>query len=282
MYDIEVLTPQMSYSITQGYSRNTSYFHVSRRQITKALNEYWDVSVVFVIREEYLAQLDVFMHFLPERKSRFRLEPLRREAAYQAIAGPLNVVNHYQAIAGPLKDAIESEVKELVNELLISGRIEGEFVEPVHLQVVCQRWWSHREGGEASKNLGDTTASLKDVSNVDNALKDFYEEALLYASRQTGISEKDIRNWFQYQLITSSGTRAKVYRELSSTGGMPNTVVEILESRYLIRGELRLGDLWYELTHDRLIKPITDSNREWELLNKNRRLKRYFSFRKSP
>jgi hypothetical protein len=56
-----------------------------------------------------------------------------------------------------------------------------------------------------------------------------------------------------------------------------------LESDHLIRAS-SAGARWYELTHDRLIGSIIDSNGRERLrksLNKNKRLKSYFSFGKS-
>ena len=55
-----------------------------------------------------------------------------------------------------------------------------------------------------------------------------------------------------------------VHRGFKSTGGIPNTAVDILEKKYLIRKGERSGAQWYELTHDRFIKPILDSNERWE------------------
>ena len=112
----------------------------------------------------------------------------------------------------------------------------------------------------------------EELSNVNNALKDFYEEAILDASKQTGIPERDIRNWFQEKLITSSGTRSIIHRDRNSTGGINNKAVDILEGKYyLIRREWRSGASWYELTHDRLIKPITDSNTKWKYENERKK-----------
>ena len=65
-------------------------------------------------------------------------------------------------------------------------------------------------------------------------------------------------------LITSSGTRGIVHREFESTGEIPNSAVDILEKKYIIRKEERAGAQWYELTHDRLIKPINNSNKKWQ------------------
>jgi hypothetical protein len=32
---------------------------------------------------------------------------------------------------------------------------------------------------------------------------------------------------------------------------------------HLVRGEQRAGATWYELSHDRLLKPVQDDNKEW-------------------
>ena len=58
-------------------------------------------------------------------------------------------------------------------------------------------------------------------------------------SKKTGINEKNIRNWCEEKLITSSGTRSIVHRGTSSTEGMHNDVIDILEKKYLIRREWR-------------------------------------------
>ena len=104
---------------------------------------------------------------------------------------------------------------------------------------------------------------MKELANVDTALVDFYEDSVLSASKQTGVHEREIRSWFEEKLITSSGTRSIIHRGKISTGDMDNKVVEILENKYLVRREQRSGASWYELTHDRLISPIKNSNKTW-------------------
>jgi hypothetical protein len=89
---------------------------------------------------------------------------------------------------------------------------------------------------------------MEDLTNVDRALEDFYEEDILTASRETRINEERIRRWCQEQLITSSGTRSTIHRGIDSTSGINNKVVDILESNYLIRRESRSAASWYELT----------------------------------
>jgi hypothetical protein len=68
--------------------------------------------IVFVIREDYLAQFDPFVETLPERlRPRFRLQPLRKYDATQAIKGPL------QTCQVSLDNALESKIETIANEL---------------------------------------------------------------------------------------------------------------------------------------------------------------------
>ncbi|MEM7349008.1 MAG: hypothetical protein AAF485_32670, partial [Chloroflexota bacterium] len=82
---------------------------------------------------------------------------------------------------------------------------------------------------------------------------------------ETGISEIDLRFWFDHQLITEAGTRGTVYRGKRTTGELENEAVDNLADKFLIRSEVRTGGTWYELVHDRFINPILRSNEEWRL-----------------
>jgi YVTN family beta-propeller protein len=228
------------------------------QQISDAVTADPMLRVVLVIREDYLAQLDPFSHFLPERlRPRLRLVRLDREAALLAINGPLKNTKRSYA-----KGVAEELVEELLKIQVETdpGRAEketGEYVEPVQLQVVCERLWQKLppEVTEITKNY---------VGNVDNALADFYVKAIRDASAESGIDEACLRDWCETKLITSSGTRSIIHRGAEMTGGLPNRVVDVLENRRFIRVEQRSGARWYELTHDRLIGPIKDSNKVWK------------------
>jgi YVTN family beta-propeller protein len=232
------------------------------QQIAEALNENPMLRIAIIIREEYLAHLSAFAYLLPGRlRARFRLERLEKESALLAVTEPLKQTGRSFA---------PGVAEKLVNDLLtmrvenIFGKIvnmKGEYVEPVHLQVVCQRLWMKTI---ASGITEITQEHLKGSADINKALTDFYLDAISDAAKQTGIKQDAIRNWFDEKLITSSGTRGIVHRDAKSTGGIPNNVVEVLQGRYLIRPEWRSGSRWYELTHDRLIEPIVESNKEWK------------------
>jgi len=98
---------------------------------------------------------------------------------------------------------------------------------------------------------------------VDNALADFYNDTVSAAKDEANTKEYAIRKWCEEKLITLAGTRSMVYQGVNDTAGMSNGVVNVLQNKYLIHAEERARGRWFELTHDRMIKPIKDSNKKW-------------------
>jgi YVTN family beta-propeller protein len=236
----------------EGYQEQRKDFF---KQIAQALEEDPLLRIVFVIREEYLAQLDPFAALLPDRmRARFRLEGLRRESALLAVIGPLRKMGLHLPEGVPEKIVDNLRTIHVENLMGESEEVKGEYVEPVQLQIVCQKLWS--------KGLPEKVTE-EGLGDVDKALEDFYVDGINEASKRTRVKEQIIRKWFEEKLITSSGTRSVVHRGPESTGELSNNVVNVLENKYLIRKEERSGAQWYELTHDRLIKPIKDSNKKW-------------------
>jgi soluble NSF attachment protein (SNAP)-like/tetratricopeptide repeat protein len=142
--------------------------------------------------------------------------------------------------------------------------IIGEFVETVQLQVVCQTLLNKVTG--AANEI--TMEHLEQFGNIDMALQVFYEESVneaVKATREKGITEGAVRQWFEKKLITPAETRGLVYRGKTHTDGLLNDAVNVLDRTHLIREERRGGGRWYELSHDRFIYPIKDSNKKWLL-----------------
>ena len=229
-------------------------------QVADALSEDPFLRVLFVLREDYLAQLDPYVALLPERlRTGFRLERLRQEAALTAVKGPL--MGTGRSFAPGVAESLVEELLKIRVETRVSETVEvpGEFVEPVQLQVVCQSLWQ-----ELPLEVTEITQlHLLAFGDVDQALLAFYERALRSAFQQAKVREGKLRDWFERDLITPMGTRGTVYRGAKSTGGVPNTAIDALESQHLIRAERRAGARWYELTHDRFIGPIQRSNEAW-------------------
>ena len=262
-------------------------------QLSEALGSIPNLRVVLAMREDYLASLDPYAKLVPEHlRSRFRLERLRRDAALEAVVKPLEGTGKRFApgVAEKLLDSLmtihvrpkrDTSRPHYDNEdadLLAGGggpsssleipaftlpegfEVISEFVEPVQLQVVSQNLWSNLRPEEVEI----TAAHLEKCGDVDQALSRFYESCIKEAVELAKLREGAVRRWFTERLITPTGTRGLVLRGEEATGGLANDAVDQFEIRHLIRGEDRGGARWYELSHDRFIEPVKNSNIRWQ------------------
>ena len=250
------------------------------QQLNEAMTAEPALRVLFAMREDFVAQIDPYEDLLPEQfRTRYRLEKLRKEAALAAVEKPLDGTG---IRFGPGEPGTPGVAELLVRDLLrtVSGfatptrakelssppdgrvggaSLEAEFVEPVQLQVVCFSLFRNLPEGATEITKKHLTA----FGDVDQALHEFYQSALKDAAGEARIEEDSLRHWFESKLITESGSRGLVLRSEETTGGIPNKAVDVLDKLHIIRAEVRGKDLWYELSHDRFVRPILRANGAW-------------------
>jgi len=236
------------------------------RQLAEALERDPLLRIVLVMRREFVARLEAFAPLLPQAlRTRFPLDELGPKAAQEAIEGPLARTD--RKIEPEASQRLVEELRTVTVRGAGGEDIEtvGPSVEPVQLQVACAKLWD-----DLPPDVHTITAAhIETYGDVDKALKRFYEDALNAAATKTGVSKDRLRLWVDRYLITPGGTRGTVYRGPQSTGreerAIPNAAVDVLEEKHLIRAEARAGgERWYELTHDRFVGPIRESNRVWK------------------
>jgi hypothetical protein len=217
------------------------------------------VRAVFSMREEYVAGLDPYLRHVPTRlASRFRLGLLGPEAAREAVCGPA------EAVGVPFRpDAARELVAQLglVRVQRYDGVVEtkpGPTVEPVQLQVVCQLVWDRLPRGAT-----EVGPQVLEGFSVDRALEQYYAAKVKAAAELAGVEEGRVRRWVEKTLITEQRLRGQVLKGTPDTAGLANAAIDGLVGAYLVRSEQRLGGTWFELTHDRLVDPIRQSNRAW-------------------
>jgi WD40 repeat protein len=235
---------------------------------------------LFVIREDYLAPFDPYEELLPTHlKSRFRLDLLSRAAAGDAIRKTVESAGRTFAPGVPPQPG---PLARLVSDLAMmqvqqpGGEFKSEpgpYIEPLHLQVVCRNLWQSLSPGLTIIENDD----IESFGDVTRALAEYYETEIAKASGATEKAEEHIREWVGgderiersmrewvgKKLITSGGTRGQVLREAGKSGGLDNSLIALLIEAHLVRAEHRAGADWYELSHDRMIKPVQESNRLW-------------------
>ena len=215
---------------------------------------------LFAIREDYLGALAPYTRPIPGRFSAtFRLDLLGVDGALQAIQKPPQT----QGV-----EFIQSAAQKLVDDLrrtqvqLPDGSLEeqlGPSVEPVQLQVVCFRLWQ----GLAEDDNDINETDLAGVGDVNQSLADYYAASVKNVAEKANTRERSIREWFDRKLITPDGIRGQVLMGAETSDGLPNSVVRLLEDAHIIRGEKRAGKTWYELSHDRMLKPVREDNTTW-------------------
>jgi WD40 repeat protein len=227
--------------------------------VSDALEQDSSLRVVFVIREEYIAHMDSLAPLLPERlRTRFRLERLREESALLAVTMPLKGTG-YSFAPGAAEKLVRDLLRVPIKSAAGTVEILGEFAEPVQLQVVCKRMWQSLP--PSVKEIDESF--IENYGNANDALASYYDASIEKAAKKSNVKEGVLRRWFGQKLITPDRTRGTVYKDAYVESGLTSGAIAILEDLHLIRTEIRGGAPWYELTHDRFITPIIESNEAW-------------------
>jgi hypothetical protein len=250
------------------------------RELNQTMSDDPLLSVVLVLREDYIATLEPYAQFLADRmRARFYMQRLGYEAALEAVTKPAELGGH------PFAPDVAETLVDNLRQIRVLGEIlpqPGQFVEPVQLQVVCYQLWKNINARKKQDVDGQITLEdLKTLGDVDLALSDYYKQAINRVLKEIKLQkslrerimdflynkefEPKLRQWFSEKLITEAETRGTVYRGDKQTAGIPTQIADALANQYLLRSEIRAGGKWYELTHDRFIQPILRDNREWQL-----------------
>jgi len=217
------------------------------------------VWALFALREDYLAPLDPYARQVPTHlKNRFRIDLLDRDAARKAMVEPAREAGReFPGVDRLISDLAAMKVQQPDGSFVEET---GQHVEPVQLQVVCRRLWDAMPADDLTIDEKD----LESFGDVTAALAAYYADSVARIAAGDLGRERAIRDWFGEELITAGGIRGQVLRETTVSGGLANELIEPLRGTHLVRAEKRAGATWYELAHDRLIKPVTSDNAAWQ------------------
>ena len=229
------------------------------------------VRVVLSIREDFLARLEEMVGRIPSiLRARYRLRPLQAAEARLAIQEPAKIES--PGIVTPRFEWSAEAVGCVVDFLRQRRSSDGEMrlgdeVEPFQLQLICQyvEDLSAVQGLDTIllTHLGGTNAS----ATLQGILERFYERCLttVHRERYWLMPRRRLERICEHELISEAGRRllseeASIVRRHR----VPKEVLRRLVELRLIRKEERVGDTYYELTHDALLDPILSSRRRHE------------------
>jgi hypothetical protein len=227
-----------------------------------------DIKIVVALREEFLANLQDMAAEIPNiLQNRIRLGALTKEAARAAIVEPARLED---ATFGTERFAYDVDAVNRIVTFLARNRDanaigDNDEVEPVQLQLICQyleelirvRQCARKETGE----LRITEAVLGGDEQMQQILEGFYDRTI--DSLRPRRWARKVRHLCEKLLISDSGRRlTKEQDELTGRYKIePELLRQIVDAR-LLRAESWLGGTFYEVSHDRLVEPIRQSNRK--------------------
>ncbi|HVN56186.1 MAG TPA: hypothetical protein VMT46_17785 [Anaerolineaceae bacterium] len=216
---------------------------------------------LFAMREDYLAAIEPYKDIIPTRlKNTFRLGLLDEKKAREAIIRPAPNMYEPEAVTELINNLRSVSIQTPSGEWIEQP---GPYVEPVQLQVVCTRLWSIMNTTGRKISVQD----VDDAGDVNIALLGYFNEKVSEIAKTTWIPERSIRDWIEQSLITEHGIRRQAALGSEREAGLDPRVIDLLSSAYLVRTEIRRGITWVELSHDRFISPILQSNAEWRKEN---------------
>jgi HEAT repeats len=234
------------------------------QDLADALTRDSSLRVILAIRNEYLADLDLLCDrvFKDLPIERFRLLPMDLTDIAEAITQP---IKDYARFA----KGVVNEIISQLNIIKVRGsdgvvvEAHGEFIELVHLQIVCQRLWERLHEGTTEiemKHLQEAAGESTFREFVVNALDEFYEDVVRKVADSEvteangGYTEESI--FFGcMQFISPDQTRTTIPVVDQRVGRLPYWIVRQLAENHLLT-ELG-GRTWYQLAHDRLVDAIS-------------------------
>jgi hypothetical protein len=211
-----------------------------------------EVKVLVSMRGDYLWEFETLPRSLPDVfRSRFRVEPLRRAEAKMAIVGPSAAPGLWASEPFEWTD----EAADTVLDFLCKSpgrRDERVQVEPFLLQVVCQDIERRIIAGEIASPIVES--DLRERTTFDDILTEYYTTAVGPSTALRELCERG--------LISRDGQRLSLGEDqIRSVYKLDVADLDRLVDTKLITRESRTGGRYYELSHDSLVEPISNSRR---------------------
>lgn len=241
-----------------GFPHRQPYLDQFIDHLADAVRNIPSLRLLISIREDALAKIiPRETRLAGHSRARLQVLPLTRDAALQAVAGPL---------VGTRRSFAPGVAEEFVDHLLTTDitshvgeitTVTVESVEPVQLQVACTTLW--RALPEEVTTI--TEEHLHRHGDVDRTGAELCKQMVAEVAGEYQIPESKLYEWLERTFVTKRGLRGIAYEGMSETGGIPNLIALALEDRGILKSRQRSGSRWYELQHDRLIDLIRQANR---------------------
>jgi len=237
-------------------------------QLIEASRADPNLRIVFAMRQEYLADFQMLVEPVPPEYQPvlFQLRRMQKAALTEVVQRPALEFAQYS------DDALAAIISQL-NTVRFrqpdgsTSEKPGEYIELVHLQIICERLWRSLPTGLRRIERHHLVDAAKGIAGQDfdnfvrNALELFYSDVVSRVSRSAeterhGGYSVDLIKLGCMKFVSRDGTRQPIQEGEQSTGRLPNWIVKQLADFYLLRTEIVGRERWYELSHDLLADAV--------------------------
>lgn len=228
-----------------------------------------NVKIIISIREDYVGQLDEMSREIPDiLHHRFRLLPLSREQAGQAIIKPSKVQDE---VIGAASFTFAAKAVDAMLDFLCKRRERGiikmtDEVESFQLQLLC-RHIENKVREKTKKKPGEIMVKKKELGGkvgMQLVLQRFYDDQVEQLGPEA--EKGKVRKLCEEGLISITDRRLSLEEEeITRQFKVSKVLLQELVNRRLLRAESRVGSVYYELSHDTLVVPIRESQKKREL-----------------
>lgn len=224
-----------------------------------------NIKVVIAIRETFLGHLEELAEDIPAIfNNRFKLEPLNRKNAEEAIVGPSKVKFQDETLNASGfnydPEAVTSILDFLCSRENSEQTMGNESVEPFQLQLICSHIETNIQSGSKKEVYIDDLGGEDGMQQIMQEFYDIEMQSLPYEFKRL---KKDIQKLFENGFISRKNRRLTLHSDdIKDRFGISENVLRHFIHRRLLRSELKRDEFIYELSHDTLIMPIRESQKK--------------------
>ena len=210
------------------------------KELATALEEgLFELRIIFIIREEYLANLTILEKFFPDLfYNRVRIERMNKASAIKAIEGPCEARSVY------IEDGLSNRILDQL------GAEKSSSVELTYLQVFLDKLY--RKALESSPDSPTlSNADMEKVGSLGNVLADFLTEQL------SSMPDPNLAETVLKTMITPAGTKKVM--------GIDEILNSLREIEYMIKPD-DLGKILNTFVSVRILKEKDEPGR-YELIH---------------
>ncbi|MCU0287135.1 MAG: tetratricopeptide repeat protein, partial [Acidobacteria bacterium] len=224
-----------------------------------------NLKIIISIREDYLGHLYEMSRIIPDILHHcFRLLPLTREQAKEAIKKPTHQSENIPAASFEFSnDAMEMMLDFLCKRTEFNKVIITDEVESAQLQLLCQHYEEKARDRAKIENrhIIIETTDIDGEEGMQKVLRQFYDKQIDQLNPDD--EKESARKLCEDGLISITDRRLSLEEdEILRKFNVSRELLLQMIDRRLLRSEPRVGSYYYELTHDTLVAPIRESQKE--------------------